>query len=101
LGIRLLKVVPESPHVTLHDLFLGKGTLAHESLDRRVGNIVGVIFGRGASGQPEHGKDNEEKNREELEWFHPMNLKDLPTKAIREGWTEKDESGNLMHGNEK
>jgi len=27
-----------------------------------------------------------------------MNLKDLPTKAIREGWTEKDESGNLMHG---
>jgi hypothetical protein len=88
-----LEVIPKlATHVTLHHLFGIQLSFTLKPLNGCVGDIIDITLSRGATGQTEgrdYYKDGGEKNSEKI---HSATLKDPIQKAIREGWTEKDES---------
>ena len=88
-----MKVIPQlATHVALHHFFVIQMPFTLKPLNGCVGDIIGITLGCGATSETEdrdHDKDEGEKNSEKI---HPATLKDPIQKAIREGWTEKDES---------
>jgi hypothetical protein len=92
-ALGLLEVIPKlATHVALHHIFVIQLPFTLKPLNGCAGNIIDITLSRGATSQTEggdHYKDGGEKNSKKI---HPATLKDPIQKAIREGWTEKDES---------
>jgi hypothetical protein len=60
-------------------------SLAGKPLDHIVGDIIGIAFRGGATGQAEGGNQKKPKKQENSERIHRMNLEDPKEKAIRDG----------------
>jgi hypothetical protein len=81
-GAYLLEIVAD---LILHHFFGIQMALALKSLDGRVGDVVHVHLGAGATAQRKKRDQCNGGEKNSAEQFHPTNLEDPDEKAIQEG----------------